>query len=149
MSKKQIGTDYVLFVNTTPDATATWKAVMCQSGLTITTPFESIDASSKCGVDSFVDNGVETVEFDAMLLQKDDTDTTHMTTYEWRQLARTKANLEFKIAPKTPVEGQIIYEFEGVITNIADSYPYKEMATVSSSISVKGEIEESEYVETT
>ena len=152
MSKKQLGTDYILWVNTGTTSVPVWKAVMCQSGLTITTPFETIDASSKCGKDSVVDDGIETVEFDAFLLQKDDTDTDHMTTYEWRQLARTKDQHEFKAAPKTATaedEGKIVYEFDGVITSVADAFPYKEMATVSSSISVKGSIVESEFVMST
>lgn len=146
MAKKQIGTDYVLFVDTSADETPVWKIPLCQTTGTVNTPMEVIDATSKCGPDSLIDNGVETVEFEGQVLQDDDDNPTHLSLFALRQLMRTKALLKFKFGPKasTGVTGKILYSFSGYITNISDSYPTKEVATASVSVSVSGQITETE-----
>ncbi len=42
--------------------------------------------------------------------------------------------------------GKIVYDFMGKITNLSDTYPNKDNATCSASVSVNGEIEETEFV---
>lgn len=150
MAKKQLGSDYILWVNTNTSGTgsATWKAIMCQRDLTINTPFDTIDASTKCGNETLVQEGQETVEGTAALLQKDTADTNHMTTFEFRQIARDGISRQYKAAPKTATaadDGKIVYTFNGKITNVSDTFPNKELATVSFALSVDGQIEETEY----
>lgn len=151
-NRKQLGTDYVVFINTGTDMVPVWKVALCQTTLTVNTPMEVIDASSKCGTDSMVDNGVETVEFEGQILQKDDGNANHMSLYELRQLMRTKELQQFKVGPKGETAddaGKIIYDFNGHITSISDTYPNREVSTSSVSVSVSGEIKESEFVFTT
>jgi hypothetical protein len=151
-NRKQLGTDYVVFINTGTDVAPVWKVALCQTTATVNTPMEVIDASSKCGPDSMIDNGIETVEFEGQILQKDDDNVNHMSLFELRQLMRTKDLVQFKLGPKGETledDGKIIYDFDGYITSISDTYPNKEVATSSVSVSVSGEIEESEFVFTT
>lgn len=149
MAKIQLGTDYLLWVNTGTTEIPAWKPVMCQTGMTINDPKEVIDGRSKCGNKKLVDEGEPTVEFDALLLQKDTTDLIRMTTYEWTQLADSLDNHEFKAAPKTATaadDGKIIYSWVGPITNSTTSFPDKETAKVSSSITVDGQIDKEQFV---
>lgn len=151
-NRKQIGTDYLVFVNTSTTSTPNWKIPLCQTTVTVNTPMDTIDASSKCGPDTLVENGVETVEFEGQILQQDATNTTHMSLFDLRKLYREKKSLQFKVGPKGATaddDGKIIYTFTGKITNLSDTYANKEVGTVSGSISVDGEIAESEFVFTT
>lgn len=151
-NRKQIGTDYLLFVNVgTPEAPE-WKIPLCQTTVTVNTPMLVIDANSKCGPDSMIDNDVETIDFEGQILQQDPTNTSHMSLYELRQLYRTKEVHQFKVGPKgtsAEDEGKIVYSFDGRLTNLSDTYPNQEVGTVTGSISVVGEIEETEFVQTT
>lgn len=151
-NRKQLGTDYLLFINTAPSGEPVWKVALCQTTLTITTPKETIDASSKCGNDTLVQPGVETVEMEGQILQKDPTNTAHMSLYDLRQLFRAGQSITFKAGPRGEEEaddGKIIYDFTGKITNMTDTYANKEVGTCSISVTADGEIEESEFVFTT
>lgn len=151
-NRKQLGTDYLLFVNTGTTLSPIWKIPLCQTNLVLNTPMNVIDTTSKCGPDSMVDNAQETVEFEGQILQKDATNTTHMSLFALRQLYRQKGVLEFKAGPKGETEaddGKIIYSFTGTITNLSDTYGNGDVGTVSGSINVSGQIEESEFIYTT
>jgi len=151
-NRKQLGTDYLLFVNTGTTIEPVWKIPLCQTNAVLNTPMNVIDTSSKCGPDFEVDNAQETVEFEGQVLQKDPDNTTHMSLFDLRQLYRQKKELEFKVGPKGETEaddGKIIYSFTGKITNLSDTYGNGDAGTVSGSINVSGEIEETEFVYTT
>lgn len=151
-NRKQIGTDYLLFVNTGTTESPVWKIPLCQTTVTLNSPMDTIDASSKCGNDTLTELGTETVEMEGQTLQKDATNVNHMSLYDYRQIFRANEEREFKVGPKGETEaddGKIIYSFTGRITNVSDSYANKEIATVSTSITVVGQIEETEFVYTT
>lgn len=151
-NRKQIGTDYLLFVNIGTDVAPNWKIPLCQTTVTVNTPMLVIDANSKCGPDSLVDNDVETVEFEGQVLQQDPTNTSHMSLFDLRQLYREKEEHQFKVGPKGTTaadNGKIVYTFKGRITNLSDTYANQEVGTVSGSISVTGQIVETEFIATT
>lgn len=151
-NRKQIGTDYLLFVNTGTTESPVWKIPLCQTTVTVNSPMDTIDASSKCGNDTLTELGTETVELEGQILQKDPSNVPHMSLYDFRQLFRANLPREFKVGPKGETEaddGKIIYSFTGRITNVSDTYGNKEVGTVSASISVVGQIEETEFVYTT
>lgn len=149
---KQLGTDYVVFVNTGTKQAPTWKIPLCQTTLTLNTPKEVIDAGSKCGNDTLVDNGQDTVEFEGQILQKDATNTVNMSLFDLRALFDANEVVSFKAGPtgSTAADaGKIVYEFDGRLTNMSDTYPNKNVATATVSVSVVGNISTSEFVYTT
>jgi len=151
-NRKQLGTDYLLWVNTGTTEEPVWKIPLCQTTGTVTTPKDTIDAASKCGNDTQIQPGAETVEFEGQILQEDIANTAHMDIYDLRQIFRAGVSREFKFAPRGETaadDGKIIYSFTGKITSVTDSYPNKEVATASVSISVDGEVEETKFIYTT
>lgn len=152
MARKQIGTDYLLFINTGTTEAPVWKVPLCQTSVTVNTPKNVIDASSKCGPDSLIENAPETVDFEGQVLQQDPTNTTHMSLFDLRQLYRDGGLHEFKVGPRGSTvddNGKIIYSFSGYLSNLTDTYGNGEVGTVSGSIAVSGEIEETQFVFTT
>lgn len=152
MARKQLGTDYVVFVDISETATPNWKVMLCQTTATVNSPKDVIDASSKCGNDSLSELGIETIDFEGQVLQKDATNTSHLSMYEVRQLFRTKEKYNFKLGPKGATsadDGKIIYSGLGEIMSLSETYPNKDVATCTGSITFTGEIDETEFVFTT
>lgn len=147
-----IGTDYLLFINTGTTVSPVWKVPLCQTTLTLNTPKDVIDSSSKCGTKSDTVPGQETIEFEGLILAKDPANPNHMSLFDLRQIFRDGDSFEFRAGPRGETaadDGKIIYSGTGKFTSLSDTYPNKDNATATGSISVNGELTEIEYVFTT
>lgn len=156
MARTQLGTDYVLFLNTGTDEAPTWKIALCQTDASLNSEAETIDTTSKCGKSSLLDQGSESIDIEGHLIQKDASDITILTYKEMWDLYKdgisTNDPIGFKLAPKgTTVDddGKIIFEGKGKITGLPASFPNGDVATASFSIAVDGEMQVTEFEYTT
>lgn len=155
-TRKQLGTDYLLFVNTGTSVTPIWKALLCQTNAVVNTPFQTIDANSKCGPDSMTDFDVQSIEVEGQILQFNSTDTSRIDIFTFREMVEdsteSQTPIMVKLAPKTMLaddEGKIIYSASVMVTSVSDTYGLGEVATASISMNVKDKIVYSKYTHTT
>lgn len=142
---KALGNDYVLFVDTdTTGVTPAWKAVVCESSLSLEESNDTVDASSKCGSDILVGRPTNSVSVEGFALESVDAGSGHIAWFDLNTLVTTandtNKTLAFKIAPKVAEAGKFNYAFDGRVTSITTNFNDQEAVNVSLSISVKGNV---------
>jgi hypothetical protein len=142
---KLSGKDVLLFIDPLNLATPVYSTVVCLTKHSFEASSDEIDASSKCGPDTLPGKVKEgPINFDGQQLF--DPASGKISGSDLFRLLQLQTTIAWKMAPITPVTGDIIKTGTGFISKISEDYDFNNPCTFSGTISIKGTVVQTEQV---
>lgn len=134
---KLSGKQVLLYIDPANTATPIYSVVVCLKKHTFEAISEELDASSKCGPDTLPGKVKEgPINFDGIQLY--DPATLKVSGASLFSLLQAQATVAWKIAPVSPVTGDIIKVGKGFISKISEDYDYSSPSSFSGVLSIIG-----------
>ena len=131
--RKVNGKDILLFID--PAGGVDYKTVVCLTSNSKKLTTATLDAASKCGPDSRPGAQTVTMDFAGQVVVSPDTG--RVSEADLFDLWKNSTNIGWKQAPAVPVDGDVIYEGKGFISDLGDTYDMNG-ATFTGTIAVSG-----------
>lgn len=131
--RKVNGKDILLFID--PAGGTDYKTIVCLTSNSKKLATATLDAASKCGPDS--SPGAQTISIDFTGQVVVSPDTGKVSEADLFTLWANSTQIGWKIGPAVPVEGDVIYEKQGFIADLSDTYDMNG-ATFTGTIAVSG-----------
>jgi hypothetical protein len=129
------GNDYLLLIS--PDG-MTYSTIVCLTSNSITRSTNTIDANTKCGPDKLAGTQTNGVTFEGQIMLDPTGTTVSVDVLEdsWA----SKETIYWKMAPVSPVVGDITYTGTGFISKLDEVFAQDAPGTFSGEIGVYGTI---------
>ena len=131
--RKIVNNTMFLFLGTNG---TTYDAVVCLTKISRDLKVDEVDASTFCGQDKTPGQLSGTVAFEGQhMLEPETGKVSGKSLFDYMT---AKTTLYWKIAPTTPVTGDVVKTGTGFINSLSDNYQLNTQSTFSGSISISG-----------